>query len=300
MFLCRGTYLSKIFSDFLNYSEMLTIIAGRSGALMSKYLFLIFLIAARLNGNEMKIFSSPDIQRLESEVEGLDGEVLVMLDVDSTLVVADDAILRPKGDSLLDRLLGGDKVLKVSGGSRYLFREILLKAPHSLVDARSQEVIQRLRERNVHVIAFTGVPRGKIGDVENVGAWRIEELTRFGFDFKDAFSEVGTIELAKDPDQEFSPIFTQGILFSSLHSKGKVLRSFFEKVGYQPKWMVLVDDQMEHVQSVGKVAEDLGINYVGFHYTAAEELPSILDPDRAAFQVKHFIDHGEWKTDLEI
>jgi hypothetical protein len=269
---------------------------------MNKYLVLICAIFFALtgNGNEIRIFSSSDIQQLEREVEGLEGEVLVMLDVDSTLVVPDDAILRPKGDLLLEELLGGDKVLKLPIGYRYLFREILLKAPHSLVDGESVDVIRRLQKKNANVIAFTGVPRGKIGSVENVGDWRIDELTRFGFDFKSAFVGVGTVELAKDSDLEFAPIFTKGILFSSLHSKGKVLRNFFEKTGFWPTWMILVDDQMEHVQSVGKIAEALGINYIGFHYTAADQLPCVLNSERAAAQVKYFLDHDEWKSDLEI
>jgi hypothetical protein len=264
---------------------------------MKRCFFLLAILFGSFLGADAKIFSTSDLRQVE-EVIG-EGEGLVLLDVDGTLIVPEDAILRPAADALLDQLLGGDKIQMLPTGNRYIFREILLKASHRLVDPQSIPLIQNLQERGIPVVAFTALPRGKVGDVESVADYRLEELARFGFDFSPAFAHLGTLELPKDADKEFSPFFKQGVLFSSLHSKGDVFKSFLRASGYRPKWVILIDDQMKYVQSVEKAAKELGIEYVGIHYTAADELPCILDPDLGAFQVRHFLRNGEWKSDEE-
>ncbi len=261
------------------------------------YYILCFLLL--LSGSAYsKIFSTADLQRVEEEIGEPDGEVLVLFDVDCTLIVPKDAILRPAADDFLEELLGGGKVLDLPTGRRYVFREILMKAPQALVDERSLGLIQRLQERGVPVIALTVTPRGKVGDVESVADWRIAELKRFGYDFSPSFAEVGVLELPRDPDKDFSPLFKSGILFTSLHSKGATLKNFLRTTGYKPKRVIFIDDQMDYIESVARAAEDLGIDYTGVHYTAAAELPCVVDRELGAFQVRYFLEHGEWKTDL--
>ena len=56
---------------------------------------------------------------------------------------------------------------------------------------------------------------------------------------------------------------------------------------------------MDYIESVGRAVKDLKVDYIGFHYTAAEKLPCDLDPDLAAFQVRYFLDRGVWKNDAK-
>ncbi len=257
---------------------------------MFKFLFSFLLPFAMW----AQIHVTNDLSSIERELQNAGPETLVLFDVDATLIVPDDAILRPQNEPFLHELLGGDKIQNLPTGVRYVFREILLSAPHSLVDERSPALLRTLQERGILVAAFTGAPRGKIGKIDSVADWRIEELKRYGFDFN---WDLGVIELPKSPGKQFSPLFKSGSLFSSLHDKGETLENFLKAIGWTPKRIVLIDDQMEHVKSVGKVAEKLGVEYLGFHYTAAAELPCELDSERARFQVRHFIDQGEWISD---
>jgi FMN phosphatase YigB (HAD superfamily) len=265
---------------------------------MNKYLFILCFMSV-FGFSDSRTSSISDLQVLEKELDALDGEVLVLFDIDRTLIVPDDAILRPPADNQLDILLGGSKVKSDGGAHKYLFREILLKAPHSLVDKGSVEMIQRLQAKGIPVIAFTAAPSGKVGDVDSVIDSRIVEMRQFGFDFSPAFSSVGTLEFTRDPSKEFPPTFKEGILCSSLHSKGATLKQFLKVTGYRPDYVILIDDQKEYVLSVGSAAEDLGIHYIGYHYTAAEDLPCELDPEVAAFQLRHFLENDEWKSDAE-
>lgn len=243
-----------------------------------------------------EVVSVDDLGQIIQELMSLAPDVLVLFDVDSTLVVPDDAILRPAGEKLLDSLLGGDKVQNLPTGRRYVFREILLSAKNSLVDSQSVGLIRSLQDRGIPVAAFTAVPRGKVGKVESVADRRIEELKQLGFDFGLPFAGLA-LELPKSPDKDFSPIFKEGILFASLHPKGDTLKNFLRATGWQPKRVVLIDDQLEYVQVVGQTLQELGIPYTGYHYTGAAKLPCELNPEWAEFQVRTFIEKGEWIVD---
>ncbi len=246
-----------------------------------------------------QIYSTSDLREIEKELATLDSDSLVLFDVDSTLIVPDDAILRPPNEDFLEELLGGSMVQNLSTGPRYIFREILLNATHSLVDEESVSCIQRLQERGVPVMAFTAAPRGKVGRIASVADWRIEELKRFGFDFSSTLSEKGVIELPKSDTKEFAPLFKSGILFASLHPKGDTLQKFLHAIEWTPKRVVLIDDQLEYVQSVGKALESLKIPYTGFHYTAAQKLPCTLNRGVAQFQIRSFIEQGKWIDDVQ-
>ena len=253
-----------------------------------------------------QISSTDSLDQIKEILKKADFNTLVLFDVDSTLILPNDTILRPQNDQQFTDLLGGRKVVALGDGMRYLFREILLKAPHSLVDSRSVELIKELEQRGVPVIAFTATPRGKVGEIESVADARIKELSQFGFDFH-LFADQGTIDLG-DPEDlgGFSPIFQEGVLFASLHPKGDTLRDFLQKINYRPTRVILIDDQMNQIESVGKALENLGIPYTGIRYTAAENLAAPLDqmtPEFrqtiAEFQVSHFLQEGEWISDAE-
>lgn len=239
-----------------------------------------------------------DLEVIEKELEAMDSDCLVLFDVDLTLLVPDDAILRPEASTLLNVLLGGDRLIDVPTG--HLFRSILLKAPHSLVDPRAVSFVRKLQEKKIPVAAFTFASQGKVGEIESVADWRIEELKGFGFDFHSTFVDIGILQLSKDQDKEYAPLFKAGILFSSLHPKGKTLQRLLDALDWTPKKVVLIDDAWKHIKEVGESLQPLGIEYLGFHYTKAKDLPCDLDPERAQFQVRHFLQTGQWISDSQI
>lgn len=264
---------------------------------LTLFLMIYNLLCAPVNAAPAQIVSTGDLGAIEKELETLDSNSLVLFDVDLTLIVPNDAILRPASSDYLDELLGGEKVQNLPTGRRYVFREILTKAPHSLIDERSLSLVRKLQERGVPVAAFTNAPRGKVGNIESVADWRVEELQRFGFDFSSTWQNKEIVELPKDQDQEFAPIFKSGIIFSSLHPKGKTLSNFLAAIDWKPKKVVMIDDEVKYVQSVGESLKTLGVSYTGFHYTGAKQLPCNLDRETAQFQVRRFFESGEWITD---
>lgn len=173
--------------------------------------------------------------------------------------------------------------------------EYSVAAMHMLVDSYSIFFVKMLQEKEIPVIAFSAAPGGKIRkeDTDDFIDWRIQELGGFGFDFSRAFPDIETLQLPKDSDKEFPPIYKSGVLISSLHDKGSVLSHFFKELGWTPKQIVFVDDSLPNIQSVVEALEG-EVQTIGVHYTAASELPCDLDERAAKYQVDHFLETGEW------
>lgn len=259
----------------------------------TKFMRLIFAFII-LNANFLfagEIVTTNDFSLVEKEANRLDEHSLILFDVDATLIVPKDALLKPKGKELFEQLIA-------SYTDRDLFREIRMKAPHELVDGRSISLVQKLQQNKIPVIAFTAAP-SKVRGVEEPGVWRVDELKRYGFDFSPAFPNSNFVELPKKTTQQHFPLFKSGVLYSSFHSKGDILIVFLQQIGLSPKKVIFVDDELKHVQSVVASLDQQGIPCIGIHYTAANEVSCDLNEEQARFQINYFIEHDVWLGDQE-
>lgn len=252
------------------------------------YLSILLVVNSLCAG---EIIITNDFAYIENEIEKLDSDSLVLFDVDATLIVPYDAILKPKGKKLFKKLVSGYT-------ERDLFREIRMKAPHALVDNRCINLVPKLHENKIPVIAFTAAP-SDVSGYEEPGVWRVEELQKYGFDFSPAFPNLNLLELPKHADQEHFPLYKSGVLYSSFHSKGDILIDFLQKLNWIPKKIVFIDDELEHVQSVVTSLDNHGIPCIGFHYTAANDLPCDLNLEQALFQIDYFVERDIWLSDEE-
>lgn len=253
------------------------------------YFFLIFCINSILTG---EIITTNDFNRIEKECNEIGKKSLVLFDVDGTLIVPDDAILQSKGRPLF-------KQLTERYTDRDLFREIRMVAPHSLVDQRSVELVEKLQKKQIPVIAFTAAPAKIQGEVQ-LGNWRVNELKKYGFDFSGTFPNDQYVELQQSLNQPFLPLYKLGVLYSSFHPKGEILIAFLRKLNLKPKKIIFIDDELVHVQSVMACLEREGIENICIHYTAANEIPCDLNSEQALFQVRYFIKHNIWLSDTQL
>lgn len=251
--------------------------------------FFLFLSSLLYAG---EILTVSDWSYIEEEIEKLDSNSLVLFDVDGTLIVPDDAILQLKGKTLFKRLIAEHLV------ERDLFRDIRLQASHSLTDVRILDIVQRLQQKNIQSIAFTAAP-AKINNIQQPGDWRVEELQRHGLDFTYSFLDRNFLEIPKSVDQSRFPLFKSGVLYSSLHPKGDVLTLFLVLMDLKPSKVVLIDDELEHLQSVAASLDKLGIACLAIHYSAVNDFPCAVDPKLARFQVENFVKHNIWLSDKD-
>ncbi len=238
-----------------------------------------------------KILTTSDFTVIERKIQNLDTNSLVLFDVDATLIVPDDVILKPKGKELFKRLIAHCT-------DRDLFRDIRQQASHCVVDSRLNELVSTLIKKQIPTIAFTAAP-AKIRDGRAAGNWRVDELKRHGFDFSTSFPGNNLLILPKSPNHTHFPAFKSGVLFSSFHPKGDLLVTFLQMISFKPNKVVFLDDELEHVQSVVTSLEKHGIKCVGIHYTAANDMLCDLNEKKATFQVNYFIDNNIWLSDSD-
>lgn len=89
------------------------------------------------------------------------------------------------------------------------------------------------------------------------------------------------------------------IQYSAFHSKGDILVVFLHKLNLEPKKVIFVDDEFEHVQAVVTSLDKQGIPCIGIHYTAANDVSCDLNLEQARFQINYFIEHDIWLGDKE-
>lgn len=158
-------------------------------------------------------------------------------------------------------------------------------------------LVKKLQKDSVKVIALTRFLVGPIGKIPAGENLRIDALKEYGIDFSPAFSAYPLIVFDHCNYEGKFPLFKNGILFTTLAcSKGDLLKAFFEKVGWKPRSVIMVDDKRDNMESVHAVLKKMGIPFKGFEYTGVEKLPSLFSKEIAEFQMQHLIDHKEWLT----
>ena len=73
------------------------------------YIYIILAINSLVAG---EIITTNDFRLIENEAYKLDGDSLLLFDVDATLIVPNDALLRPKGKDLFEQLIASYPCLK--------------------------------------------------------------------------------------------------------------------------------------------------------------------------------------------
>lgn len=248
------------------------------------------------------IINAPDLVLIENELNKSDNKSLVLFDVDYTLLLPKDAILRPCGRGLKTRLvkeiLDNPAIVPIGKYTDgFLRSKAILQAKSELVDPKVLPLLAKLRQRGVPTIALTLVEAGRLGVIPNMAEWRLNEMQELGLAFNWSFCEVGYLEFAKDPGRSTVPAYKGGVLFSARHAKGPVLQAFLDKIRWRPDKIIFIDDNKGFLQSVEAVVAELGIPFVGIHYTGAELAPCKLDEKLAEFQFWYLATYGDWLSD---
>ena len=273
----------------------------------------------RLNVVFGKIVEVADLKQIKQTCLELDSnalsQTLVIFDVDSTLIVPKDMSLRDrwadygtKTREVLDGLLEEEPLARKYNEEvlmpEYAFpprmiTAALMQAKQEIIDPKSVTLIESLAHRGVKTIALTAAHTGPLGVMPAMEDWRVDHLKSLGYDFSRAFPESNLLSFPEIQEAQSTPIFKQGILFSSTQPKGEVLAHFLKQINWMPKKIIFVDDNLSYVQSVGMTMSALGVEVIGFYYTAVDSLSKTLDLKLCELQFRHLIERGEWLSDKE-
>jgi hypothetical protein len=135
---------------------------------------------------------------------------------------------------------------------------------------------------------------GKFASIDDPMSLRVDRLRQNGiiFSFENLYKRVLWSDNAG---------YDSGVIFSGRRSKGDALRYFLDNIAkYKPQRIVFVDDNVAWLKSVNSMCEQMGINFVGFHYKAAVfDKDEELCPEVAKFQLQMLYEKGVWMDDDE-
>lgn len=250
------------------------------------------------------IIEAPDLILVAQELNKTDRNSLVLFDVDYTLLMPEDAILRPCGRVLkgkfVKEILENPVLVPVGKYTDgFLRSKAIFQAKAELVDAGVLPLIARLKREGIPTIALTLVEAGRLGMIPNMADWRLTEMRELGLEFNWSFPHAGYLEFDKEPGRSTTPAYKGGVLFSARHSKGSIFKAFLEKVNWKPTKIVFIDDNRSFLQSVEAVAMEWGIPFVGIHYRGAEQAACEIDEALAEFQFRYLARYGDWLGDDE-
>ena len=256
-------------------------------------------------GKNYNIRSIDDLGPFIEEVELLDKDSLVIFDIDKVLLMESD----PWERGFRWERRNSRTIYSIYRDGSALFRELELPlrdylwSIHTqdclkreiLVDNRVIEVIKKIQDKSIKVIALTRFLVGMVGNIPAIEQWRIDDLLSHGIDFSSSFSNLDPIVFNQFFFGNRSPKFEKGILFTShATSKGQLLKAFFDKIGWLPKNVIMIDDGKANLESVYTELRKCGIKFTGFEYRAYDKFPAYFDKDIAEFQMNYLIEHEKW------
>lgn len=265
--------------------------------MMKAYLLaLVFAFCFTTSFIEALIIETPNLTPLENEITHLDEETLVVFDVDFTLIVPQDMVLR--GEDFWP--LAYAKSSSLPDGGEHTYSQLLLQSKSQLIDPKVLDIIEALKNKNVKVIALTAIRTGKFGHIPSMEDWRIQHLASFGIDFGPSAPYSDEIKFTEFNWKNHHPVFKQGIIASGRYPKGEVLASFLRKINWKPKKVIFIDDLIDFIESVETEMDKFDVEHTSYHYTAVSQLPYEFNEEAAHFQIDYLIEHGIWLSDEEV
>ncbi|MBA3816629.1 MAG: DUF2608 domain-containing protein [Parachlamydiaceae bacterium] len=247
------------------------------------------------------IFQAKDFNFIEKYINKADEQTLVIFDIDDVLITSRDEILKPYNNEFAERLEQNLESRFSEEDCLRLWSTIWLQRRNDLVEPQIIPLINKLILRKIKILSLTNSWTGSFGDIKSIEDWRIEELSRFGYNFGVCWEEQKIdIELKPKYPNRF-PLFKQGILFTCGISKGQTLKYFMKKISWIPKKIIFIDDILENIYSVENYATEIGIDFLGFQYTSVKDQQIWpLNRIRAQIQFKTLENEKIWLSDAEV
>lgn len=151
------------------------------------------------------------------------------------------------------------------------FLYMFLTKPWTCMDENLPKLIKILQQQEVRCIANTALNPTINSELRiDVPALRVQILRSFGVDFSEAFPHLSVWDfdtLDSKHILKLSPLFKDGVIFSSETPKHISTLEFFKKTGFKPRRVLYVDDFLENSQAMFEELSSQGFECYSFFYT---------------------------------
>ncbi len=144
----------------------------------------------------------------------------------------------------------------------------------TLIDNRFSKLFQDARKKALSCMAITN----RLPDTAEITVW---QLNKFGVDFSQSI--IANLPYASSFKNQ--TLFYSGILFAhDFNKRGRVFLDWYNQIipGFNKrknvKRIVCVDDSLQNLISMQKAVSHLGLEFVGFYYTAGNAYKKLFKP----------------------
>lgn len=244
------------------------------------YTFFVAISIATLSHAKSIVIESPTLEiileHIPQQSHKNNKKILILLDVDETLVTTGQKLgsghwYDHTEKQLIER---GYTPQEAANIALAIFCDV---RRHTKVELTLQNVpylVEKLKKLAVTCLALTSQPF-LLADVVN------NHFLQLGFSF--AHHQFPQ-ELYFQVNKRISG-FKHGIIMCNLNNKGDTLSAFLDLINYHPTMIIFVDDKLHKVIEVQKLAEKMGIDFVGIRFSGMDEQVKEIDLDKAAQQL---------------
>jgi hypothetical protein len=209
------------------------------------------------------------IDRLKEILPMVDRETLVVFDIHNTLLRTTQQLgSRAWAYSLVQELVA--KGIDLEEAKREALRrsiQVMSISKMQLVEPDTAEIVHRLQEAGIPVIALTGSPFHLSSTIPT-------QLQICGIDLGRSCPLTGRVEIPSSSGAQYE----NGIIYGNNNHKGEVLRAFLTMTGLRPTRILYVDDYHREIERVQETLEELAIDSLCIQYDAAIKAESPLEP----------------------
>lgn len=266
---------------------------------MNQFLKLFFIVHLLIYPCQAQIIEAKNLKIISKELKKAHLKTLVVFDVDDVLIVpTDEFLFKTPIRAKLNKKL---KLQYSQIERKSLFSDFFMKRKVKLVNSKIVDLLKELEQKKIPTTALTGWwtgPYGKISQMENL---RFKGLEDVGISFikMSPFNENWIFPELKTNDGV--PMVKQGIILTALADKGLTLKAVLNKSKLQFTTIIFIDDSLAYLESVEKVCKDMGIEFLGIHYTEANFLPQpVLNEEKEKIRFKTLEEESIWLLDDEL
>lgn len=269
-----------------------------------KTIFLIIIVIFSLSA-KAEIFGTKDSGVIRDVITKLKSDNMVLFDVKHVLFHTNDQVMLSEHKWFFKQKFS--KIKKSLGKEEETrLRSIVLSSYKPIiVDDIIPKVINKAQNSGIVVLALTSGDTSSYGVIPNRANLRIQNLKEIGIDFSKSINLPhinldDNKNLLKNNNNNY-PIFQDGVIFTARKSKGEILGKFLKLSKLKPRKIVFVDNNFKNLILVENKCKELGIDYIGIHFTKSyrQSLSKQLDKKMAEKKFKILLEENRWINDNE-
>ena len=244
---------------------------------MKIFTFIFLALVANLSSDLIEVKNFEDI------LEYIQEDSIVLFDIDDTILIP-------------EQMLGCDEwflhIFQKYQEEGLPFEEAKNRAVHEwrvvrhmtgmeLVEETAPEVIKKIQEKNIPVIGFT-TQGYYLSDITN------KSLNDKGVDFSlTAPHEEDFYFTLMQKEKKHPLLFQNGILFTGGTHKGDSFFEFCNRINYEPKHVIFLNDKASHLQEIEVHAINREVPFTGLRYGYSDAIKARFSPEIAQKQFEH-------------